>query len=135
MTFDDMVAGMKTHFETTENRKLYMTVWRTTTFAGACAETENLQKTRLECMEIMLTRLALCQQALIDEYSHGNQLRDVIITVCNGIAECRHALLTPADTYEGVASQLRSAIGTLQREVDLRNTNPAPMIYNSASGQ
>lgn len=46
MDFSDMVCLMKAHFEITENRKLYLTVWRTTTYNGVIASPRRKRRKR-----------------------------------------------------------------------------------------
>ncbi|EKD17078.1 hypothetical protein MBM_04655 [Drepanopeziza brunnea f. sp. 'multigermtubi' MB_m1] len=59
-----------------------------------------------------------------------NVLRDQLISACNRVEECRLAIFNPANTYEGVAAQLRLAIGTIQRERQiLEYTAPLTMYH------
>jgi hypothetical protein len=50
-----MLAMTRTHFETEENRQLYMSEWRETTLPRIILDNPN--KTRLECFELMFSKL------------------------------------------------------------------------------
>jgi len=49
--FKNMIIKTKTHFEIKENRQLYLSEWRVTTFSKIIIK--NLNKTRLECFQIL----------------------------------------------------------------------------------
>ena len=111
--FDTMLAHTRTHFETEENRQLYMSEWRETTLPRVIAE--NPTKTRLECLEAMFDKLQKIQRGLTQVYQTEYSLRDQVISACRGVPECSLALYKPASTYEGICAELRSAIGTAVR--------------------
>jgi hypothetical protein len=53
--FEDMLAMTKIYFEIEENRQLYILEWRETTLLRIILD--NLNKTRLECLELMFNKL------------------------------------------------------------------------------
>jgi hypothetical protein len=53
--FITMVRMVKTHFETEENRQLYMSEWRETTYQRIIDA--NLEKSRLKCLQILFDKL------------------------------------------------------------------------------
>ena len=63
----------------------------------------------------MIDKLQKVQQGLTKEYHHEHNLRDQVINACRGVEECNLALYKPANTFEGVCAELRSAIGTAVR--------------------
>ena len=107
---------MKIHFETDQNRQLYLLEWRTTTFLKII--NENPDKNRLECLQILFDKLRKIQQGLGSQKNHD--LREQILNTCQGIPECRLALCCPADTYEGVCAQLRFSVNTIMQEQELK---------------
>jgi len=114
ITFETMVCATKVHFETEENRQLYMSDWRETTYPRIIAA--NPSKSRLECLQLLYDKLQQVQEGLSKEYQQDYNLREQVISACRGVKECSLALYNPADTYEGVCAQLRSAVGTAERE-------------------
>src|SRR3982074_1962442 len=66
----------------------------------------------------MIDKLQKVQRGLTKEYHHEHNLRDQIISACRGVEECNLALCKPANTFEGVCAELRSAIGTAVRSRD-----------------
>ncbi|KIM93290.1 hypothetical protein OIDMADRAFT_71369, partial [Oidiodendron maius Zn] len=111
--FDTMVRMTRTHFETEENRQLYWAEWRETTFSRVI--TENPTKNRLECLQLLFDKLQKIQRGMSEVYQTEHNLRDMIINACRGVEECELALYKPANTFEGVCSELQSAVGTAMR--------------------
>jgi hypothetical protein len=133
--FDTMLQLTKAHFETDENRQLYMSEWREATFQRVI--NSNPTKSRLECLQILFDKLQKVQRGLTESYQNDNSLRDQVISACRGIPECSLALYQPADTFEGVCAQLRSAVGTAVRTQEPQpqpqqfyTNSPTPAQYN-----
>jgi hypothetical protein len=53
--FKNIIIKTKTHFETEENRQLYLSEWRMTTLSKIIIN--NLDKIRLECLQILFDTL------------------------------------------------------------------------------
>ena len=53
--FNRMLEITRAHFETEENRQKYLSEWRETTLLTVI--TKNLDKTRLECLEVIFDLL------------------------------------------------------------------------------
>jgi len=116
--FATMVEMTKTHFETEERRQKYLTEWRGTTLPRTMAK--HPDKSQSECLEILFDTLRTTQRGLSIEYQNEHNLRDQVINACGGVPECRSALFRPAPTFEGVCAELRSAIGQIIREKELK---------------
>ena len=54
-TFENMIELIKIHFETDQNRQLYLSEWKTTTFLKII--NKNLDKNRLKCLQILFDKL------------------------------------------------------------------------------
>ena len=67
-TFEDMIGLMKIHFETDQNRQLYLSEWRTTTFLKII--NKNSDKNRLEYLQILFDKLRKIQQGLKSQKNH-----------------------------------------------------------------
>jgi hypothetical protein len=111
--FQTMVNFTKAHFETEENHQKYLSEWRETTLPRTISE--NPGKSRLECFQLTVDKLQKVQRGLTKEYQYEHNLRDQVINACRGVEECNLALYKPANTFEGVCAELRSAIGTAVR--------------------
>ena len=72
---------------------------------------KNPDKSKLECLELMLDKLRTAQRGLTTQYQNENSLRDQVLNACRGIEECNMALFKPALTFEGLCADLRAAIG------------------------
>jgi hypothetical protein len=106
---DKMVKLTREHFETETNRQEYLTLWRRYTLRFVMGE-EGSGKSKLECLEILFDKLVKIQQGLSMVYQEEHSLRDQIINACKGVPDCKLALQKPADTFEGLCADLRTAI-------------------------
>lgn len=111
--FRTMVNLIRSHFETEENRQKYLLEWRETTLIRTISI--NPDKSKLECLELMLDKLRTAQRGLTIQYQNENSLRDQVLNVCRGIEECNLALFKPAPTFKGLCADLRAAIGQTVR--------------------
>jgi hypothetical protein len=118
LSFDEMIIRTKIHFETKENRQFYMQEWRETTYSKIIRD--NSSKNRLECLQILFDTLTKIERDLSSVYQQKYSLRNQIISACRDILECSLALYNPADIYEKICSQLRSAIETVIRARDAK---------------
>ncbi|KAI1000128.1 hypothetical protein K3495_g8071 [Podosphaera aphanis] len=107
--FVQMVNMTRSHFETEEFSQEYLTKWRETTLNRVIREYR--EKSKLECLQIVIDELQGIQQGLSPEYQRENNLRDQLLNARRGIKECNTALFNPARSFEGLCSQLRSSIG------------------------
>ncbi|RKF77456.1 integrase and RNaseH domain-containing protein [Golovinomyces cichoracearum] len=111
-----MVNLMRTHFETDENRQMYISEWRMTTLKKTIIQ--NPDKSRLKCLKMTIETLQKLQQGLPIESRGENVLRDQLINACRGVEECNLSLYKPAIKFKGVCAELRSAVGTFIRSQD-----------------
>ena len=72
--FIDMVASLRTHFETEETRQRYLTEQREISLLYIIKK--NSDKTQLECLELMLDNLHIAQKGLTERYQVDYILRD-----------------------------------------------------------
>ena len=72
--FRTMVELVRSHFEAEEHRQKYLSEWRETTLRSTIAG--NPDKSKLECLEIMLDKLRTTQRGLTIQYQNENSLRD-----------------------------------------------------------
>ena len=111
--FHIIVNLIRSHFKTEENRQKYLSEWRKTTLTRMISK--NPDKSKLECLELMLNKLRTAQRGLTTQYQNENSLRDQVLNACRGIEECNLALFKPAPTFEGLCADLRAAIGQIIR--------------------
>lgn len=111
LTFVHLVHHMKEHFENDENRQLYLAEWRQTTLPRVISE--NPAKSKLECLQLLFDKLRTLELSL--GASTEANMRNQIMSSCQGVRECELALFSPAPTLEGLMNQLRSAVGTKMR--------------------
>jgi hypothetical protein len=123
-TFEDMLALTKTHFETEENRLHYMKEWRDTTLHEIIRQEtkKNSGKSVLDCLQMLFDKLQIVQRGLSEDYQRDNTLRDQVLSACRGVPECDLSMFKPASTFEGLCSDLRSAVGTRICEKELRES-------------
>ncbi|KAK0709909.1 hypothetical protein B0T26DRAFT_874879 [Lasiosphaeria miniovina] len=120
--FTTMIARIKAQFESQHNDQLRLLEWSNTTLRQIIDESPGKAKT--ECLELLFTRLAKIQRALPTTYQSEEQLRMQVVNACRDVPECTLCLYNPAPTYEGVRTQLRSAVRIAARaQSQLFNTS------------
>ena len=113
LSFDQLVQRVTERFHSLENRQMYMREWQSISLVNIIRT--NPEKSRLQCLEMMIEKLYLVQKGLPTEQRSEIALRDQLLSACQGIKECELALYKPANTFEKLCDELRSAIGTAQR--------------------
>jgi hypothetical protein len=122
MKIDEMIGRTKAFFHTTENHQLYLQEWRATTFSYIIEK--NPDNDLSQNLELLIDKLQKVQMGLSVDYQGDYNLRDQLVSACQGIPACKMVLLKPPDTFESVASELRNAIG-----VEMRCQNQVPQQY------
>jgi hypothetical protein len=72
---------------------------------------------------MLFDQLQKIQRGLSAEYQREYSLRDQVISACRGVEEYSFALYKPANTFEGVCAELRSAVGTAVRARETQQYN------------
>ncbi|KAL0929723.1 uncharacterized protein CTRU02_215366 [Colletotrichum truncatum] len=111
--FETMINQLKSHFETRERQQAYVTQWNTTTLPQIIRD--NPGKTKSECFDILCDKLSKIQPGLPQQDHNDRSLHTQLLHACRDIPECAMALFVPAETYEGLRSQLISSIETATR--------------------
>lgn len=91
---------MKTKFDTEVNKAQYYTDWSLITYFSLKAEKNNIGKTNLKVLQILLDKLQLCQRALRLGYIGKNQLIAAIQKVYHRVFKLEFTLFTFAITFE-----------------------------------
>ncbi len=107
-TIRTMIEMLQTQFETDERRQKYLTEWRETTFASMMRKFPD--KSKLECLKRLFTRLRQAQRGLASEYRTEHNLRDQLINACRDSKECAPALWKPAAEYQALCTDLLAAV-------------------------
>jgi hypothetical protein len=93
---------------------MYLNEWRTTMLKNVI--TINSDKNLVQCLELLFTKLQKVHQGLLHNYGNiEGSLAGQFISVCQNVKACSQALQNPAPTFEGVASQFRTAVGVWKR--------------------
>ena len=79
-TFDEMTNMVKTRFETTEKRQLYMSEWNSLTLTKVIQEQSDKGKSKIQCLELLFSKLRTLQRALGAEYGTDTSVRDKLIS-------------------------------------------------------
>lgn len=126
--YDTMVAKIRGYFENEEQRHRYLTAWRDTRLISMQAEYPD--KTKPECLELLINRLALIQRAVPSIGQTEDTLRMQVLNACRGVTEAKMALFNPAPTLEGVRNQLQAAIG-----ITVENSGPQQFTTDATNSE
>lgn len=83
----------------------------------------NSSKTPSQCLELLIEKLSDIQTSLPQDYRSETILRNKLLNSVRDVEACRLAYHKPADTVQGVISDLHASLATLKIE------NPAPSAH------
>ena len=115
LSYSQLVTRMKGRFHSLENRQMYLREWQNVSLPNAIRN--NPDKSKMQCLEMVISKLSLIQKGLPVEQRSETALRDQLLSACQGVKECEMAIFKPALTYEKLCDDLKSAIGTAQRMI------------------
>jgi hypothetical protein len=108
-----MHEAIRTYFETPERLLVYQQEWMAISLQRII--NNNPDKTRLECLELMLTDIRKLQPGVPPAPSKDQQLRDRAYSAVLGVPECDMALQIAPPTWQGLCNALRTSIATAIR--------------------
>lgn len=76
---------------------------------------KNADKSPSTCLELLLSRISDIQAALPDEYRDDKILRDKLLNAVQDVIDCLQAYHKPADTVQGVISDLHASLAMTSR--------------------
>ncbi|RKF54613.1 integrase and RNaseH domain-containing protein [Golovinomyces cichoracearum] len=132
LNFNQMVKMMQNYFHPPENRQMYLTEWRTTTLKQIIRQ--NPDKTLPEQLEILIDKLQKVYRGLSADSRRHYELAEQPVNAVNGVAACSQIIIKPSSTFETIASELRSSVGSyLRYNNDLTTTqcNNGPLSFES----
>jgi hypothetical protein len=113
LTFRQMCEAIQTYFDTPQRLIDYSQEWSAISLQRII--NENPDKTRLECLELMIMEIRRLQPGVPPTMSKDQQLRDRAYSAVLGIPECDVAIQMNPPTWQGLCSALRTSIATATR--------------------
>ena len=112
LTFAEIYTKIKTTFDTEVNKAQYHTNWSLMTYSTLKAKKNNIKKSNLEVLQVLLDKSQLYQQALGLDYKGKNQLIPTIQRAFHGISKLKFAFFTLVTTFEELSSKFQFSIIT-----------------------
>ena len=110
LDFNGIIEKLRTYFHTPENYQMFLSEWRTLTLPNVIAQ--NPDKSTAQCLDIVIDKLQKLYQAMSQQNGLSERsLTSQLIGACEGVEACAMVLVRPAESFEAVASDLRSAVG------------------------
>jgi hypothetical protein len=113
LTFHQMYEAIQTYFDTPQRLIDYSQEWSAIGLQRTI--NENPDKTRLECLELMIVEIRRLQPGVPPTLSKDQQLRNRAYSAVLGIPECDVAIQMNPPTWQGLYSALRTSIATAVR--------------------
>ncbi|KAI6247363.1 hypothetical protein HI914_03775 [Erysiphe necator] len=108
-----MIDKTRSNFHTPENYLAYLMEWRSKMLPSTIEA--HPEKDLSECLEMVIDNLQKVHQGLVHNYKDCHSLPGQLISACQGVEACSVVLVRHASTFEGVASDLRSAVSMWMR--------------------
>lgn len=84
------------------------------------------EKNTSKCLELVIYKLPKVDQDFGHNYKNSYSLPGQLVSACQGVEACSVKLVRPASNFEGVASDLLSAVGMW-----MRSHNNLPLTFNT----
>ena len=109
-TFAECVNAIKSRFVTKESSRSLLREWDTLTLNKVMED--NTEKSATDCLELLVTRLQEIQSSLPTDYHSDIILSNKLLNAISDVEACRLAYQKPADTLQGIISDLHSSLAT-----------------------
>ena len=123
LSFDQMTSAIRTKFETEEHRQRLLQRWETITLAKI--QSENTDKSIVECFESMQEELASLQSGLLADMQSETVLRDKLYLACRTSPACAFGRFKRADTFDRACEDMRTALSIEMEQGTLQRSYPA----------
>lgn len=110
LPLDELVRRIKERFHTPERTRALLREWDNLSFT--IVKSKFPSSSLSECLEMMISKLTDIQSSLPSEYRNDTILRNKLLNSVRDVAECRLAYHKPADTVQGVISDLHASLAT-----------------------
>lgn len=108
LDFGTLLVLLRENFETQERQTKFMSHWNMTSLQEV--RSRHVDKTLLECFDIMYKELRKCQLTMAKEQQTDVFLKNRLLMACEGIEECRLAIFKPAAGLQGLRDDIRHAL-------------------------
>lgn len=110
MDLNGLTDSIKNRFQTSERSRALLGEWEGTSFESFMAKNDG--KNYTECLEILIGRLSDIKISLPSAYRGEEILKDKSLNSVREIDACRLAYHKPAETLEGIISDLHASMAT-----------------------
>ena len=104
---------MKTIFHKPERLRALVREWDSLSLNVVMSQASD--KTPYECLEMLIAKMSYIQSSLPEEYRIDSIFRDKLVNAVRHVNDCRVAYQKPADTVQGVLSDLHASLVTSKR--------------------
>ena len=108
LSFEELVAAVKRRFITAEHERTLVREWDSLSLNAIMSE--NVGKPRKHCLEELVGRMHALQSGLPSAYRNDEIFKNKLLNAVKDVESCRFAYFKPADTVEGLISDLHSSL-------------------------
>lgn len=108
MSFTQLTSAIKRRFITAEHERTLVREWDSLNLQTVIAE--NIGKPRKQCLEDLVSRMHALQSGLPNAYCNDEIFKNKLLNAVKDVEECRFAYFKPAETVEGLISDLHSSL-------------------------
>lgn len=110
LSLTELADAMKESLQPPERKRALLREWNSLTLKTMFES--NIDKSPVECLELLITRLSEIQSNLQTEHRKDTILRDRLLIATLEVDACRLAYHKPSDTLQGVISDGHASLGT-----------------------
>jgi hypothetical protein len=124
--FQEATNNMKHYFEGPEFNTQTLAQWNITTLPRIMDAPENANKTTLECLRILINKLAKLKYGLAPELRTDGFMYSRIIVACKGVEACKTTLEAPPNGLGPLISRLKTLMIAYEDEQRAPKTRQEP---------
>lgn len=127
LDLDGLVSEIKSRFITPEKTRALLREWEGLNLKDVIISKPGHSSSA--CLEFMIERLTDIQSSLPQEYQHEIILRNKILNGVKDVDACRLAYHKPAETVQGVISDLHASLATMDTQNRVLGTQLQPAAH------
>lgn len=124
LDLSSLEKAIKMRFQTPERTRALLREWEMVTLNSIIAS--NTSKSPTECLELLIEKLSDIQTSLPKEYRSEIILRNKLLNAVRDVESCRLAYHKPAETVQGVISDLHASIAAMKNS---DSSSPEPSAH------
>lgn len=117
LTLGELVQKTKERFQTKERVRNLLREWSTPSLTSILSVI--VEKSNMECLELLITRIYYIQASPPKEYRNDNSLKNKLLNAVIDREDCQLAYFKPAEKVQGIIADLHSSLVPVKKALQI----------------